>query len=100
MDGQRQSTSIFWDASAGPAPGISGSQIVKALENFAATLGLITAFRLYADLDDRSGLSTTFRSEVQGAGVTLVDTASQGRMGAASKMIIGEPICEPFSNYL
>ena len=119
MTEQRQSISVFWDgecivpshplsqlnlgvaslASARPVPGLSGFQIVRAIRSFTETLGLVTTFKLYTDLEGQNGPSPSFRSQVQCAGVTLVDTASQGRVGAASKMIIGDPSREVISDY-
>lgn len=118
MAEQRQFISVFWDgecivpghcssrligaispASARPVPGLSGFQIVRAIRSFTETLGLVTTFKLYTDLEGHNGPSPSFRSQVQCAGVTLVDTASQGRAGAASKMIIGDLTCAAISDY-
>ena len=76
----------FLSACVKPTHGISGFRIVQAIRTFTDTIGLAQSFKLYSDVDSRDGLPPAFRNEVQCAGVTLVDTASQGRPG----MIIGD----------
>ncbi|KAJ2917629.1 hypothetical protein MD484_g2807, partial [Candolleomyces efflorescens] len=96
--------SIFWDAAAKPAPGLSGFDAVEAVRSAAKPLGFVKGFKFYADIAGFDALTHRFRSEVQCAGVTIVDTASSGRLGSATKMILVDSFIhaldDPSSNIL
>lgn len=73
-----------------PTPGLSGFDAVEAIRSAAKPLGFVKGFKVYSDIAGFDCLSHDFRFQVQCSGVTLVDTASSGRLGSATKMILGE----------
>ncbi|RXW15869.1 hypothetical protein EST38_g9982 [Candolleomyces aberdarensis] len=92
------SVSILWDAAAEPAPGLCGFEVVEAIRSAARPLGFVKGFKLYADIAGFDSFSHDFRFQVQCSGVTLVDTASSGRLGSATKMILVDSFIHALDN--
>ncbi|KAH6918911.1 hypothetical protein BKA70DRAFT_33846 [Coprinopsis sp. MPI-PUGE-AT-0042] len=81
---------LFWDDSAFPNASSSGYEVAKAIQVFAANIGTIKSLRFYADVAGNQALSPALCSELQCAGVSIIDTVSAGRQGAASKMLLAD----------
>ncbi|KAH6918916.1 hypothetical protein BKA70DRAFT_1087950 [Coprinopsis sp. MPI-PUGE-AT-0042] len=75
--------------SAFPNTSMSGYEVVKAIRTFTAKMGTVKSLRFYVDIAGSKVLSPGLRSELQCSGVSIMDTVSTGRQGAASKMLLG-----------
>ncbi|KAF5324947.1 hypothetical protein D9611_004358 [Ephemerocybe angulata] len=96
MEDEHCSVSVLWDASAKPEPGLSGFEVVNAIRAGADRMGTVKSLKLYLDISGDDAPSPAFRFQLQCAGVTLVDTASSGRIGSATKMILVDAFCHAF----
>lgn len=90
-----------------PPTGSSGRVLVQAIrkhllsietstspdKEHLGTSGPILSFKAYLELSSSEGVSpaqVTLRSELQGSGVSLIDTPKSGRKDVADKMIISD----------
>ncbi|KAG6885066.1 hypothetical protein C0993_006145 [Termitomyces sp. T159_Od127] len=67
-----------------PRSGVPGYETIQAIRSLAHDFGIITSFKAYLEVSP----SLTLWSELQAAGVALVDCPHSGRAEAASKMLI------------
>ena len=83
---------VFWDDTAQPKSGLGGLSVVKAIRSFASKMGTIKSLKFYVDVVGAGPtrlLPSNVSSELQCSGVTIIDTVSNGRKGAPSKMMMG-----------
>ncbi|RXW15876.1 hypothetical protein EST38_g9979 [Candolleomyces aberdarensis] len=65
----------------------------------ARTLGELKSFKFYVDVNGTTRASySQFRSELKFAGVTIVDTASEGREGSPAKMVLTDTFVYALDN--
>ncbi|KAJ2930087.1 hypothetical protein H1R20_g7011, partial [Candolleomyces eurysporus] len=65
----------------------------------ARTLGELKSFKFYVDVNGTTrGSRSRFRSELKFAGVTIVDTASEGREGSPAKMVLTDTFVYALDN--
>ncbi|KIS72113.1 uncharacterized protein UMAG_00535 [Mycosarcoma maydis] len=86
---------IFWDVdNCAPPTGSSGRSVAlavrTAIQNFE--IGPIVSFKAYLELSSETqapnAAQVQLRSELQGCGVSLIDTPKSGRKDVADKMMI------------
>jgi hypothetical protein len=73
--------------------GTTGQDVVKNIRHAAHSYGQITLFKAYADAPSTK---QSVRSDLQVAGVSLVDCPHNGKKEVADKMMIGMHICNTF----
>jgi len=72
-----------------PAPAsTSGYAIANSISALARSFGTVKVFKAYLEISDQS--RSSFRSELQSSGVSLVDCPHNGRKDVADKMILGQ----------
>ncbi|CAO1617384.1 unnamed protein product [Sympodiomycopsis kandeliae] len=99
---------VFWDVdNCSPPTGSSGRQLVQSIRKHLSSIdtgtgpdkedlgqsGPILSFKAYLELSSPEGVGpaqVTLRSELQGSGVSLIDTPKSGRKDVADKMIIAD----------
>ena len=74
--------------------------MVAALRAFGSKIGVIKSLQYYVDLTRAKALAPNLASELQTSAVTIFDTASNGRDGAASKMLLGRFIVLVFDSLM
>ncbi|SPC63839.1 uncharacterized protein UHOD_00816 [Ustilago sp. UG-2017b] len=86
---------IFWDAdNCAPPTGSSGRSVALAVRAAIQNLeqGPIVSFKAYLELSSEmqapNAVQVQLRSELQGCGVSLIDTPKSGRKDVADKMMI------------
>ncbi|CCF48145.1 uncharacterized protein UHOR_00816 [Ustilago hordei] len=86
---------IFWDAdNCAPPTGSSGRSVALAVRAAIQNLeqGPIVSFKAYLELSSETqapnAVQVQLRSELQGCGVSLIDTPKSGRKDVADKMMI------------
>lgn len=86
---------IFWDVdNCAPPTGSSGRSVALAIRSSIQKLnaGPIVSFKAYLELSSETLLPNAaqvqLRSELQGCGVSLIDTPKSGRKDVADKMMI------------
>lgn len=86
---------IFWDVdNCAPPTGSSGRSVALAVRTAIQGLnvGPIVSFKAYLELSSETqapnAAQVQLRSELQGCGVSLIDTPKSGRKDVADKMII------------
>lgn len=86
---------IFWDVdNCAPPTGSSGRSVALAVRNAIQNLDLgpIVSFKAYLELSSETqapnAAQVQLRSELQGCGVSLIDTPKSGRKDVADKMMI------------
>ncbi|EAU88170.1 hypothetical protein CC1G_03842 [Coprinopsis cinerea okayama7 len=93
----RREVSIFWDVSASPKSSLGGYNVASAIRNFATRFGVIKSFKFY--MDAGHGFPNSLASELQCSGVTIIDTVSNGRKGASSKMMLADCFILAMDNF-
>jgi hypothetical protein len=71
----------------------SRNDLVKRIRRVALSYGTsVCSFKAYTDiaLENTTPRSSTLHSELQSAGVTLIDCPHNGRKDVADKMMLGE----------
>ncbi|EAU88171.1 hypothetical protein CC1G_03843 [Coprinopsis cinerea okayama7 len=86
--------SVYWDMTASAHPTVTGFDITNAIRKLLKPLGIIQLFKFYVDLSHPAAPSGNLKSELQCSGVTVVDTASNGRPNASNKMMIADCIVQ------
>ncbi|CAO1630119.1 unnamed protein product [Parajaminaea phylloscopi] len=99
---------VFWDVdNCAPPSGSSGRQIVLSIRKHLSSIsvgsgpdqeelgpsGPLMSFKAYLELSSAEGVGpaqVNLRSELQGSGVSLIDTPKSGRKDVADKMIIAD----------
>ncbi|CAO1625485.1 unnamed protein product [Jaminaea pallidilutea] len=99
---------VFWDVdNCAPPTGSSGREIVQRIRKHLGSIhssngpeaedlgppGPLMSFKAYLELSSAEGVSAAqvnLRSELQGSGVSLIDTPKSGRKDVADKMIIAD----------
>ncbi|PWN21557.1 hypothetical protein BCV69DRAFT_173660 [Microstroma glucosiphilum] len=99
---------VFWDVdNCSPPTGSSGRHLAHSIRKHITSIetgtgpekealgpsGPILSFKAYLELSSAEGVSpaqVTLRSELQGSGVSLIDTPKSGRKDVADKMIIAD----------
>ena len=88
-------TAIFWDVdNCAPPTGSSGRVVAQAIRTSLQNLelGPIVSFKAYLELSSEThapnATQVQLRSELQGSGVSLIDTPKSGRKDVADKMMI------------
>lgn len=86
---------IFWDVdNCAPPTGSSGRSVALAVRSAIQNLdvGPIVSFKAYLELSSETqapnAAQVQLRSELQGCGVSLIDTPKSGRKDVADKMMI------------
>lgn len=86
---------IFWDVdNCAPPTGSSGRSVALAVRAAIQSLdvGPIVSFKAYLELSSETqapnAVQVQLRSELQGCGVSLIDTPKSGRKDVADKMMI------------
>ncbi|EPQ31165.1 uncharacterized protein PFL1_01353 [Pseudozyma flocculosa PF-1] len=86
---------IFWDVdNCSPPTGSSGRAVAQAIRSSMQNLelGPIVSFKAYLELSSETlapnAQQVQLRSELQGSGVSLIDTPKSGRKDVADKMMI------------
>ncbi|KAN0061745.1 hypothetical protein ACQY0O_005737 [Thecaphora frezii] len=86
---------IFWDVdNCAPPTGSSGRAVAQAIRTSMQNLDLgpIVSFKAYLELSSETlapnAQQVQLRSELQGSGVSLIDTPKSGRKDVADKMMI------------
>ncbi|PWZ01471.1 hypothetical protein BCV70DRAFT_198901 [Testicularia cyperi] len=86
---------IFWDVdNCAPPTGSSGRSVALAVRKSIQSLevGPIVSFKAYLELSSETNIPNAaqvqLRSELQGCGVSLIDTPKSGRKDVADKMMI------------
>ena len=71
---------------------VSGHTIANNIRELAFKYGRVTAFRAYLDISEHDGSSKSLRlrSELQSAGVSLIDCPHNGRKEVADQAILGK----------
>ncbi|KAJ2917663.1 hypothetical protein MD484_g2811, partial [Candolleomyces efflorescens] len=99
MHDDEEKVVVFWDASASPATGVSGFELARSIQAAARTLGEIKSFKFYVDVNGTSrGSYLQFRSDLKFAGVTVVDTVSEGREGSPAKALLTDTFVYALDN--
>lgn len=98
----KNAIAIFWDVdNCSPHTGASGHEVTQAIRMAAQSigpdptkLGSIVSFKAYLELSSESltpnASQVQLRSELQGSGVSLIDTPKSGRKDVADKMMIAD----------
>lgn len=93
---------IFWDVdNCQPPSGASGHSVAKSIREAAQSAGpdsekpgSIVSFKAYMELSSENttpnASQVQLRSELQGSGVSLIDTPKSGRKDVADKMMIAD----------
>lgn len=89
---------IFWDMdNCCPNSGASGQEVATKIRRAAQSaghdrnkIGMITSFKAYLEVSGESAAQMQLRSELQGSGVSLIDTPKSGRKDVADKMMIAD----------
>ncbi|KAH6918913.1 hypothetical protein BKA70DRAFT_1048575, partial [Coprinopsis sp. MPI-PUGE-AT-0042] len=81
---------VVFAESAYPKLNVSGHDIVRAILAFGSKIGVVNALNFYVDLSGSRSLPSALALELQCSGVSIVNTASNGRQGAASKMLLAD----------
>lgn len=89
---------IFWDMdNCSPNSGASGQEVATKIRRAAQSagpdrnkIGMITSFKAYLEVSGESAAQMQLRSELQGSGVSLIDTPKSGRKDVADKMMIAD----------
>ncbi|PWN51611.1 DUF537-domain-containing protein, partial [Violaceomyces palustris] len=86
---------VFWDVdNCSPPTGSSGRAVAQAIRSSLQNLelGPIVSFKAYLELSSEThapnAAQVQLRSELQGSGVSLIDTPKSGRKDVADKMMI------------
>lgn len=86
---------IFWDVdNCAPPTGSSGRSVALAVRHAIqnVVIGPIVSFKAYLEISSESQVPNAtqvqLRSELQGCGVSLIDTPKSGRKDVADKMMI------------
>jgi hypothetical protein len=75
---------------------VAGHNVVNEMRAVAHRFGAIRTFKAYLDVsEDGSSRALQIRSELQAAGVSLIDCPHNGRKEVADKAIIGERFSVP-----
>lgn len=92
---ESEHVAIFWDVdNCAPPTGSSGRSIALAVRSSIQKLnaGPIVSFKAYLELSSETTVPNAaqvqLRSELQGCGVSLIDTPKSGRKDVADKMMI------------
>lgn len=89
---------IFWDMdNCSPNSGASGQEVATKIRRAAQSagpdrnkIGMITSFKAYLEVSEGGSGQMQLRSELQGSGVSLIDTPKSGRKDVADKMMIAD----------
>ncbi|PWN33376.1 uncharacterized protein FA14DRAFT_61589 [Meira miltonrushii] len=89
---------IFWDMdNCSPNSGASGQEVATKIRRAAQSagpdrnkIGMITSFKAYLEVAEGGAGQIQLRSELQGSGVSLIDTPKSGRKDVADKMMIAD----------
>jgi NYN domain len=74
-----------------PPANVSGHTIANNIRKLALKYGRVTAFRAYLDISEHGSTNLLrLRSELQSAGVSLIDCPHNGKKDVADQVILGK----------
>ncbi|TFK26431.1 hypothetical protein FA15DRAFT_702886 [Coprinopsis marcescibilis] len=91
---EHKHVSVYWDMSALPREEVTGFEFARSIRTLVAQLGVVRTFNFYIDSQSPLMITANQRSELQCSGVAIVDTVSNGRTNACSKMMISDCLVE------